>query len=245
MANELELMAAHIIWKMVVISVSWKEFQKIDGWVDSTPTHKTHVCSTVCSQARTAQLMRLAQELHCHHCAPKQVLSSRVTHVSSLLPHTENTQLHPAHLPAPSVDKLRHREDLQSGHNNSHRLWAQSTCEHLENRSIFRRSTSIFLMYRKILEKKITDLLSPKKWRNLEKLGRLVCRILNYQRRPTSNRRCISTIPWNALQTLMSKMESYRRCWLHHCVPRKLRGPRCIVLVWTGKPDQEFCFQKR
>ena len=31
MANELELMAAHIIGEMVVISVSWKEFQKIDG----------------------------------------------------------------------------------------------------------------------------------------------------------------------------------------------------------------------
>ena len=30
-ANELELMAVYIIWEMVVISVSWKEFQKIDG----------------------------------------------------------------------------------------------------------------------------------------------------------------------------------------------------------------------
>ena len=36
--------------------------------VDKTPTHKTHLCGTVCSQARTAQLMRLAQELHCHLC---------------------------------------------------------------------------------------------------------------------------------------------------------------------------------
>ena len=30
-ANDLELMAIYIIWQMVVISVSWKEFQKIDG----------------------------------------------------------------------------------------------------------------------------------------------------------------------------------------------------------------------
>ena len=30
-ANELELMATCIICEMVVISVSWKEFQKIDG----------------------------------------------------------------------------------------------------------------------------------------------------------------------------------------------------------------------
>ena len=31
------------------------------------------------------------------------------------------------------------------------------------------------MMYKKKLEKKITELLSPKKWRNVEKLGRLVC----------------------------------------------------------------------
>ena len=53
--------------------------------MDRTRTHKTHLCSTVCSQARTAQLTRLAQELHCHLCAPKQVLSSGVTHVSSMV----------------------------------------------------------------------------------------------------------------------------------------------------------------
>ena len=68
------------------------------------------------------------------------------------------------------------------------------------------------LMYRKKLEKKITELRSSKKWRNLEKLGQLAYRILKYQRRPTSNRRCISTIPWKALQILISKMESCKRC---------------------------------
>ena len=68
------------------------------------------------------------------------------------------------------------------------------------------------MMYRKKMEKKITELLSPKKWRNLEKLRRLVCQILNYPRLPTSNRRCISTIPWKALQTLISKMESCKKC---------------------------------
>ena len=93
-------------------------------------------------------------------------------------------------------------------------------------------------MYRKNLEKKITELLSPKKWGNLEKLGRLVCQILNYQRRPASNRRCIST-PWKAPQILISKMESYTRCWLHHCMPRKLRRSpmQCFHLnreTWSG-----------
>ena len=43
MANELELMATYIIWKMVVISVSWKEFQKIDGECRQyTHKHCTH-----------------------------------------------------------------------------------------------------------------------------------------------------------------------------------------------------------
>ena len=54
MANELELMEAYIIWEMVEISFSWKEFQQIDGGADRTPTHNTHLRSTVCSQARNA-----------------------------------------------------------------------------------------------------------------------------------------------------------------------------------------------
>ena len=40
--------------------------------------------------------------------------------------------------------------------------------------------------------KKIAELLSQKKWRKIERLEQLACRILKYQRRPTSNRRCIS-----------------------------------------------------
>ena len=36
-------------------------------------------------------------------------------------------------------------------------------------------------------ESEITELRFPKKWRNLKKLGRTFCRILKYQRRPTSN----------------------------------------------------------
>ena len=111
-------------------------------FVDRTPTHKTHLCSTVCSQAvRTAQLMRLAQELHCHLCAPQNKcchlvwqmshpwLSSHAPSfmsTSSSSPSCSTTQrehsVHPAHLRAPSVDKLRHQEslwceDLQSGGN--------------------------------------------------------------------------------------------------------------------------------
>ena len=61
------------------------------GFVEGIPENRwgcrqdTHSQDTLCSQARTAQLMRLAQELHCHLCAPKQVLSSGVSHVSSMV----------------------------------------------------------------------------------------------------------------------------------------------------------------
>ena len=54
-ASELELMTACIICEMVVISVSWRESPETSpGGVDRTPTHNTHLCSTVCSQARNA-----------------------------------------------------------------------------------------------------------------------------------------------------------------------------------------------
>ena len=135
-------------------------------------------------------------------------------------PHNENTQYNPARLRAPSVDKLRHqeslsREDLQSGGNP--RTTTLTGCEPKELATVSRieaYSGDPYQLYdvQAKLEKKITELLSPKKCRNLKKLGRLACRILNYQRRPTSNRRCMSTIPWKALQTLISKMESYKKC---------------------------------
>ena len=48
------------------------------------------------------------------------------------------------------------------------------------------------MMHRMNLEKKITELRSPKRGRNLERLGRLACRILNCQRRPPFNRRYTS-----------------------------------------------------
>ena len=111
---------------------------------------------------------------------------------------------------APSRSTLAWRpaERRKPAHNNSHRLRARTTCDRHEDQSLFWRSVSILWCTGK---KKITELLSPKKWRNLENLGRLVCRIPNYQRRPTSNRRCISTIPWKALQILISKVESFEK----------------------------------
>ena len=121
----------------------WFRFPGKNSWkstvgVDRTPTHKTHLCCTVCSQARTAQPMNLAQKLHCHllclirvqssgawHVSPMVVLSRALLHEHFLFFTTYPTiqrehSVHPAHLQASSVDKLRHqeslwREDLQSG----------------------------------------------------------------------------------------------------------------------------------
>ena len=49
------------LFEMVVISVSWKEFSKIDGCVDRTLTQKTHLCSAACSQARNAHHARASR----------------------------------------------------------------------------------------------------------------------------------------------------------------------------------------
>ena len=48
------------------------------------------------------------------------------------------------------------------------------------------------------------------------------CHLL--RRRPTSSPRCTSTSLWKALQTLISKMESYKSCKLHHCMRKELLG---------------------
>ena len=140
-ADELELMVFHINWQTMVISVSCKKIQKIDGvCADRSATHNTHLCSTVCSQARNAHTSRLAQESHCHLGAPEKNLviwcfpclilgcltcfSPRALQLlhSLFLQWHKNTQHHRynqnnsentqyiTHIP--SVDKLRHQESL-------------------------------------------------------------------------------------------------------------------------------------
>ena len=86
------------------------------------------------------------------------------------------------------------------------------------------------MMHRKVLKNMIIELRSPKKWRNLVNLGQKEYGILKYQRRPTSNRRCISTIPWKTLQILISKMECYKRCWLTLYVQKASTKSDAIVV---------------
>ena len=76
-----------------------------------THSQYTSISTTVCAQARNAQTSRLAQELHCHLCAPEKSLviwcvaclilgcltclsprASLLLLLRPFLPHTENTQ---------------------------------------------------------------------------------------------------------------------------------------------------------
>ena len=55
---------------------------------------------------------------------------------------------------------------------------------------------------------------------------------------------------WKAMWTLISMMESYKSCWLHHYVPKELLGDQmgCIVFTktqWAEKSNAEFCARKR
>ena len=128
---------------------------------------------------------------------------------------------HQEHLQALPVDKQRHqesllRENLRSGGNPRTTTPTGKKPKELATVSKIMIIVEIhinYMMHKKNLEKKITELQfqSLKKCRNLEKLEYTAYWILKYRRRPTSNRRCISTIPWKALQILISKMEKYKR----------------------------------
>ena len=88
-------------------------------------------------------------------------------------------------------------------------------------------------MNRENLENKINKLQLLKKWRNsvCPNLSRQKAySITRWLRRHmlrtcvTSSPRCTSTSLWKALRTLISKMESYKSCWPHHCRPKKAFG---------------------
>ena len=143
MANELELMETYIIWEMVVISVSWKEFQKIDGRRRQY-THKHCTYSAVQSVHKRGthtqrawlkncivifvRLKRFCHlVLHMSHPLLFSHLPFRTSTSSSsfTLPSTTTQEhkghpVHHAYLQARPVDKLRlqeslWRENLQSG----------------------------------------------------------------------------------------------------------------------------------
>ena len=125
-----------------------------------------------------------------------------------------------AHLQAPSVDKLRHKEslwrkDLQSGGN------PRTTCstgyEPKELATVSRIEAysgdpyQLYDVQEKVGEADPRALITEEV-EEFREAGTAGVPDFFYQRRPTSDRRCISTIPWTALQILISKMESYKGC---------------------------------
>ena len=136
--------------------------------------------------------------LFSHAPSSMSTSSSSPTYPTTQREHSAHHALLQDHL----VDKLRHqeslwREDLQSGGNPRTTTPQSPKSLRLSQESKLILEIHInYLMYKKILEKQITE----------------ACGILKYQRRPTSNRTCTSTIPQKALQILISKMESYKGC---------------------------------
>ena len=135
---------------MVVISVSLEEFQKKRRGCSRQDTQDTSVQYILITTRRTLNAPGSRPSVICKHPCPQvQVLSSGVSHVSSMVVlsraflhehflfftylsyHTTRTLSTSRITQDHSVNKFRHqeslwREDLQSGgnpaHNNSHRL---------------------------------------------------------------------------------------------------------------------------
>ena len=138
--------------------------------------------------------------------------SSSFSLPSSTTQEHEGHPVHHSHLQALPVDKLRHqeslwRENLQSGGNT--RTTSPTGSEPKELATVPRiehYSGDPHQLYD--VQEKFGEEVHQAPITEEVKLARPAYRIPNYQRQPTSNRRCISTIPWKALQILISKMES-------------------------------------
>ena len=132
---------------MVVISVSWKEFQKMDAvCIDNTPTNTAHTAqySLFTSAERIARAWLKSHGLQCHLCAPEKNLSSGL-HMShpllfSHLPRTTSTSSSsftllptttPEHALQSGQHDLLHHQPLQASQVEKHRyqeepLWREN-----------------------------------------------------------------------------------------------------------------------
>ena len=142
-----------------MISVSWKEFPKIDGCRQDTHSQDTSVQYSLIT-ARTEHSMRLAWLKFASTFVPQNEFSHLVCDMSnpwlfSLAPSSMSSSsssltfpatqrkhpVHPAHLQDHSVDNLHHqeslwREDLQSGGNP--RTTTPTSCEPKELATVSR-----------------------------------------------------------------------------------------------------------
>ena len=225
--------------------------RKSTGSVDKTPTHNAHLCSTLCSQARNgshalgsraskAQVTRIALS---SLCAWKESchLVCNMSHplLFSHLPFTTSTSSSSFTLPSTTTqehaaqsvnhDQLQEHpaEWRKAAHDSSHRLRTQKSFRPSRERKIILEMHINYKMYRKNRRRR-----SPSSdHRRSEGIWReLACQILKYQRCPTSKRRCISTIPWKALQTLISKMESYKMLTSPLYAQKALGKPDAMVM---------------
>ena len=243
---------------MVVISASWKEFQK-NRRECRQDTHSQY--TTVCSQAWNAHTQRAWLK----NCIVILCAWKEFSHLVCSMSHPWLTCLSPRALHLPhSLFLLRDRNMQHNGYdkNNSEntryitqisKLHQSTSCAiknhssvkncrvaetrapqlpqvmspsslRLSQGSMLILETHInYVMYMKKLEK-ITELLSPKKWWNLERLGRLACWILKYQRRPNFQSQMHFDDSVESIAFWSGRWRVYKRCWRHHCMTRKLRG---------------------
>ena len=130
---------------------------------------------------------------------------------SSYSPTYPTTQrehsVHPAHFQAPSVDKLRHqesilREDMQSGGNPRTKIPTRNDPEELATVSridVYSGDPNqLYDVHDKVGEEDPRALITEEV-EEFGEIGTAGAPDSTYQRRPTSNRKCISTIPWKAL----------------------------------------------
>ena len=144
MANELELMATYIIWEMVVIPVSWKEFQKIDGGYRQD-THSQHT-STRYGLSTSAERIASAWLKNCitSLCAWKAsvIRPAHVSPVVALSPavHHEHFIFHIHSFFPPRHQNTHHNRDNTIYSKNTHYIinlskTSQSTSSAIKNHS--------------------------------------------------------------------------------------------------------------
>ena len=170
-----------------------------------------------------------------HPWLPHLPLTMSTSSSSPMYPTTHREHsVHPAHLQAPSVDKLRPqeslwREDLQSGETSR----AISTDYEPKDLATVSRIEAcsgdpyqLYDVQEKVGEENLRALITEEA-EECREIGTVGLSDSKISETSYFRRRCISTIPWKALQILISKMRVTKRWWHHHCTPRKLRETRC------------------
>ena len=209
------------------------------AWLKADPAQELqrHLCApennfVILCVAHVLSLVVASPALHHEHIFSFTLPSTTTPEHALQSGQHDPLQEHPVHhqpLQACLVEKHRYqnplwRENQQSGGNLRNTFSTgyepkELATKELATVSRISRITDPFQLYDAQKEFGKEDHRAPitEEAKDLEKLGHTAYRITyasiqKYQRRPMSNRTCTSTIPWKALQILISKMESYERC---------------------------------